>query len=53
MAGVYVPLISIPGKEAQVNFGYIGYLYDSKLSEQVKELGLLHGSILNVQDKVS
>ncbi|MGA1847669.1 IS21 family transposase [Deferribacter abyssi] len=34
--GVYVPLISPPGEEAQVDFGYIGYFYDTKLDRKVK-----------------
>ncbi len=33
---VYVPLISPPGEEAQVDFGYCGYLYDSKSRKKVK-----------------
>ena len=32
----YVPLISPPGEEAQVDFGYVGYLYDSKRRKKVK-----------------
>jgi len=35
-SGVYVPLISPPGEEAQVDFGYIGYFYDAKLGKKVK-----------------
>ncbi|KAA0257177.1 IS21 family transposase [Deferribacter autotrophicus] len=34
--GIYVPLISPPGEEAQVDFGYIGYLYDSEKGKKVK-----------------
>ena len=34
--GVYVPLISPPGEEAQVDFGYFGYLYDSSIKKKVK-----------------
>ena len=34
--GIYVPLISPPGEEAQVDFGYIGYYYDSKRKKKVK-----------------
>ena len=34
--GIYVPLISPPGEEAQVDFGYIGYLYDSNQKKKVK-----------------
>lgn len=32
----YVPLISPPGEEAQVDFGYAGYFYDSKKKKNVK-----------------
>jgi transposase len=34
--GVYVPLISPPGEEAQVDFGYVGYFYDSRINKKVK-----------------
>lgn len=34
--GVYAPLFSPPGEEAQVDFGYIGYLYDNSVKKKVK-----------------
>ncbi|KAA0259349.1 IS21 family transposase [Deferribacter autotrophicus] len=34
--GIYVPLISPPGEEAQVDFGYIGYFYDKSVKKKVK-----------------
>jgi len=34
--GIYVPLISPPGEEAQVDFGYVGYLYDTRVKKKVK-----------------
>jgi transposase len=33
---IYVPLITPPGEEAQVDFGYVGYLYDEKKDKKVK-----------------
>lgn len=32
----YIPLITPPGEEAQVDFGYVGYFFDSKRKKKVK-----------------
>jgi transposase len=32
----YVPLLSPPGEEAQVDFGYAGYFYDDDLKRRIK-----------------
>lgn len=33
---VYTPLISSPGSEAQVDFGYLGYFYDNERKKKIK-----------------